>query len=59
MEVIQNVPPAKYQDNEMASFKGVEEEHLETYLIDHFKKLSKLSRKLNLFKKDELLKMIL
>jgi len=28
-------------------------------LIDHFKKISKLTRKLNLFRKDELLKMLL
>ena len=37
----------------------VKERDMDRYLTEHFKQLSKLMRRLNLFKKDELLRTIL
>ena len=51
--------PKKPVSHEQATLQQIAEEDLQTYLISHFKKLSKVIRQINLFRKDELAKMIL
>lgn len=45
--------------HEKATFAVIMENNLDAYLINHFKKMPKLLRRLNLLKKDELLKTLL